>query len=465
MKRIIYFVLFGLMNIVASSQTTFERYYTNIFEAKNPLGRCVVQTEDQGYVVCSPFTIDNQEKFILMKITPSGDTVRKKLFDGYATSFLSTSDGGFVIAGDRNGQLIMMKTNAVFEEQWIKTMGQSTLSDHSVCQSNDSGFCAIGGKVINENMCQRLCIAKTDKNGDSLWTKYFGEYYRHFDGRSIISTSDSGFVICGSFRPAPGTYSSIFLLKLNSQGDSMWMKTYSGSQAYSYSYGYVVLPNEENGYMITGFYSASGLEQLFLINTNSIGDTLWTRKYTCIYNSGVLSATKIMSGGYMVAGSEATEVWQTKVCLVRIAENGDTSWTKKVGTMTTEMSMSIKQTVDQGYIITGGSLYPPSQNSDIYLIKTDSIGNFYPLSVSEIKNNSLMLYPNPARKTFNLEFDDPVDKLEIFDIYGRSVFYSIVQSKEGSVYAITIDNVRQGIYLLKITGGNKIISKRVIMSN
>jgi len=458
MKRIIYLILFELIYLSASSQIPFERAYTNIFGAINSMGTCVIQTDDYGYVVCSPFSIDNQRKFLMMKTSPWGDTVSTRIFDGNATSFLSTSDGGFVIAGDRNGQLIMMKTNAVFEEHWIKTMGQSTLSDHSVCQSNDSGFCAIGGKVINENMGQRLCIAKTDKNGDSLWTKYFGEYYRDFDGRSVIATTDSGFLICGSFRPAPMTYSSIFLLKLNSLGDSLWMKTYSGSQEYSNSFGYVVLPNEENGCIITGFYDISYVpEQLFLINTNSIGDTLWTKKYNCIYNSNVLSATKILSGGYLVAGTKATEVWITKVCLIRLAENGDTLWTREAGSMPTEMSMSVKQTVDQGFIISGASLHPPSKNSDIYLLKTDSLGYFYPWSVNEIINNRIVLFPNPAKTTFNMEFGDPVDKLEIFDIYGRSVFYMIVQSKEGSGYEITIVNSRQGIYLLKITSGNTII--------
>ena len=463
MKRIIYLVLFGFAYLSASPQISFERFYANISGATSPTGRCVVQTEDQGYVVCSPFTIDNQEKFIMMKITPSGDTTRTKVFDGYATSFLSPSDGGFVIAGDKNGQMLLIKINSAFEEQWNASIGQCSISEHSICQSKDSGFCFIGNNRINDNLGKKLVIVRTDKNGDSLWTRNFGEYYRDFDGRSIITTSDSGFLICGSYRPAPMAYSSIFLLKLNSQGDSIWMRTYTGSQ--ENSFGHVVLPNEGNGYMIVGYYDPVGTDKLFLLNTNSMGDTLWTRKYTCIYNSGVLSAAKILSGGYIVAGTEATEVWKTKVCLVRITENGDTLWTKKVGTMTTEMSMSIKQTVDEGYIVSGGSLYPPSQNSDIYLIKTDSMGNFYPLSVSEIKNNSLMLYPNPARKTFNMEFGDPVDKLEIFDIYGQSVFYSIVQSKEGYVYTITIDNSRQGIYLLKITSGNTIISKRVIMSN
>jgi hypothetical protein len=57
MKRIIYLLLFGLLNIAASSQTSFERCYTNSFGATNPLGRCVVQTEDQSYVVCSPLVL------------------------------------------------------------------------------------------------------------------------------------------------------------------------------------------------------------------------------------------------------------------------------------------------------------------------------------------------------------------------------------------------------------------------
>jgi len=454
-----------LINLLALSQIAFEKFYSKLYGATNPMGRSVIQTEDHGYVVCSPFTNGNLRNFFMLKISPSGDTMKSKLFVGYATSTLLTSDNGFVIAGSKDGQMMLMKTNSNFEVQWTHLIGQCTFSQHSVCQSYDSGFCVIGDRSGGENMGRKLVIARTDKHGNTIWTKYLGDYYRDFAGRSIISTYDSGYLICGSYKPGPMTNARIFLLKLNHYGDSVWMKTYTTGNK-EFSTGHVVVPSTDNGFLIAGYYNPIGTDQLFLIKTNSLGDTLWTKKYDCIYNSGFLSATTIKSGGYVVAGTAAsTELWHSKVCLLRINEMGDTLWTKKIGTMTTEFAMSVKQTCDLGFIISGILSYPPSQNSDIYLIKTDSTGNYYPLSINDNRNIRIVIFPNPAKKTFNLEIGKPFNKLEIFDIYGKSVLYSIVYNKEESVYAITIENSRHGIYLLNIAIDNTIISKKVIMRN
>lgn len=461
MNRLIYMAACGLMWLTSSAQTTFERSYTNFPGAVNPMGRSVIQTEDQGYVVCAPHTSENKNKFILLKISPSGDTVRTRQFDGYAGSVLPASDDGLVIAGDKDGQMMLMKTNAFFEEQWTTMTGQSSPYFHSLCQSSDSGFCFIGRKSGGYNMGNKLVITKTDKNGNSLWTKYFGEYFRDFDGRSIISIPDGGFVICGGYRPGPMTYSTIFLLKVNSQGDSVWMKTYTGSG--EYSFGHMVMPNGDNGYMIAGYYD--GPQELLLLNTNSMGEALWTRKYNCIYNSGVLSAVNVQAGGYMVAGTKASEVWKSKMCLIRVAQNGDTLWTREIGTMATEMAECIKQTGDQGYIVSGSLLYPPMQNTDIHLIKTDSLGSYFPVSVNEHKENQIRVFPNPATAAFTMEYDDPVDKLEIYDITGRSVGFSMSRSHEGPSYSITLGNHPRGIYLLKITSGKVVLVKRIMVEN
>jgi hypothetical protein len=76
--------------------------------------------------------------------------------------------------------------------------------------------------------------------------------------------------------------------------------TYGGPNAdVCYSVGLT----SDSGFIMTGnTWSFGGDEQVYIIKTNALGDTLWTRCYGGAENDAGFAASQIFNGGYIVAG-------------------------------------------------------------------------------------------------------------------------------------------------------------------
>src|SRR5688572_11212427 len=100
----------------------------------------------------------------------------------------------------------------------------------------------------------------------------------------------------------------------------------------------------------------------------TIGDTAenWAN---CIQHTG--------DGGYILTGYTNDSAYDDfDVYLVKLNANFELEWTKTYGGTDVEIGNSVKQTTDGGYVITGTfrTIIPP-HNMDVYVLKTDSIGN------------------------------------------------------------------------------------------
>ena len=100
-----------------------------------------------------------------------------------------------------------------------------------VIQCADSGFLCTGKKIfmIPNPYKYIIYIIRTDKNGDLLWEKSYGDYSR--DGGNYITQShDSGFIIGSK------SNGNSYLLKISEQGDSICMKNSWSNNEYEHSY-------------------------------------------------------------------------------------------------------------------------------------------------------------------------------------------------------------------------------------
>ena len=132
---------------------------------------------------------------------------------------------------------------------------------YSVQQTSDSGYILTG---ISEG---DVCLVKTDTLGTEVWTKKFGGASEDV-GLSIQQTSDHGYIITGYTLSFGSGTNDLWLLKTNSFGDTLWTKTLGGSIA---DIGYSILENEGGGYTIFGFTGSFGQGggDVWLIRTSS----------------------------------------------------------------------------------------------------------------------------------------------------------------------------------------------------
>ena len=145
------------------------------------------------------------------------------------------------------------------------------------------------------------------------------------EGNSVQQTTDGGYIVCGhtnSFGQTPG---DIYIIKTNSQGDTLWTKTFRFG--FGYTLGNSIQQTTDEGYIITGG------------TTNSI-----VNGYSDVY-------------------------------LLKTDVNGVEQWSQTFGGTDDDEGKSVQQTTDGGYIISGKTRSFGNGNSNVYLIKTDGNGN------------------------------------------------------------------------------------------
>ncbi|MGZ4054313.1 MAG: T9SS type A sorting domain-containing protein [Bacteroidia bacterium] len=243
---------------------------------------------------------------------------------------------------------------------------------YSVQQTMDGGY-IVCGSIVVDSMNVDVYLIKTDVNGDTLWTKQYGGAETDF-GEYAKQTADSGYIIVGitnSFDTS--IYSDVYVIKTNSLGDTLWTKTYGGSGD---ELGQFIQQTTDGGYIIEGHTDTFGQHgDFYLIKTDATGDTLWTKNYGGPRHDHGYCVQQTNDGGYITVGHSLSFGVNGGFCALKTDANGDTLWTKGYGGNTNSFCYSVQQTTDNGYILAGYTDCFGAGGNDIWLVKTNSIGD------------------------------------------------------------------------------------------
>lgn len=306
-----------------------------------------------------------------------------------ARSVQQTSDGGYIIvgwtesygAGSRDVYLI--KTDAAGNMKWQKTFGGSGYDDgFSVQQTSDGGYIVVGYTASFGYMSD-VYLIKTDSEGDLVWQKPIGGTEAE-EGRSIQETPDGGYIIIGytcSYGTGGGvdTCGDVWLVKSDSGGNVDWHQTWGGSGTDGGNGGGLT---SDGGYIIaagTHSFGAGGWDA-WLIKTDSSGKEQWKKTFGGSSDDGCSSVQQTSDGGYILTGSThsfgAGDPYGN-LYLIRTDSAGNTVWENNFGGNASDVGVSAHQTPDGGYIAAGWtrSFGTGDPYGDVYLVRTDSAGN------------------------------------------------------------------------------------------
>jgi len=79
------------------------------------------------------------------------------------------------------------------------------------------------------------------------------------------------------------------------------------------------------------------------------------------------------------------------------------------------------------------------------------------ISVASDLSKTINIYPNPAKETVNIVSENIINKIEIFNISGQNISSSVENSNN---VRVDVEDLSQGVYLVKIHTFNNIIIKR-----
>ena len=294
-------------------------------------------------------------------------------------SIQQTTDGGFIIAGttssfgNGSSDIWLIKTDAEGNEEWNQTFGGSSSEEgHSVQQTTDGGFIITGTTRSYGNGNADVWLIKTDSEGREEWNRTFGG--SDWDGGFFVQqTSDGGFIISGMTLSFGNGGSDVWLVKTDREGKEEWNRTFGESGSDNVSSAQQTV---DGGYMITG---SSGLD-VWLIKTDSAGKQEWQRvirKKSFMLEGDSFQITS--DGGVILTGytrartgiDGSVDVW-----LVKTDREGKEEWNRTFGGSGWDDARSVQPTTDGGYVIVGATRrsFGNGDFDDVYLIKTDSQG-------------------------------------------------------------------------------------------
>lgn len=504
----------------SAAQITFQKTFGGMGADH---GTSVHQTSDGGYIITgnTQNTTGSEDYVYLIKLEATGDTVWTKTFgilgnnNSWGFAARQTLDGGYIISGESQGAACLIKTDLDGNIIWSKAFN-TFYEGYSVKQTADSGYIFTGYFYNNLSFGQDIYLIKTDENGDILWSKSYGGNSQDDKAYSVLQSTDGGYAITGTTASFGAGNMDVFLIKTDSNGDILWARTFGGT---GNDLSYSIEQTDDGGYIISGSTTSFGIGSIavYLIKTDSNGNLIWTKSFESANGVRSKSVQKTLDGGYIIAGSHySLALSGYDIFLIKTDSIGNSLWTRTFGGINDDQGFSCQQTTDGGYIVVGHSQSFGAGGYDIYLIKTDSLGNsgcnqgspavivnatatfvsnpiisiFSPSSpivnptplvgsgetttnlctsvgLNEIRlNNSFTLIPNPSTGIFIISFKNKIrgGDIEIENILGSKVFSQSITGD--SEVKINLKNISGGVYFVNIfDGANRYCKKLIIDQN
>jgi len=335
----------------------------------------VIQTSDKGYAMAGRTKSygAGSDDFWLVKTDSFGNAQWNKTYGGtggdIAWSVIQTGDGGYAIAGWNGANALLVKTDSSGNMQWNKTYG-GLGSDvaWSVIQTGDGGY-AIGGETSSYGAGSvDSWLIKTDSSGNAQWNKTYGG--TNLDTcRSLIKTSDGGYALVGYTNSYGAGNLDFWLVKTDSSGNAQWNKTYGGT---NYDIACSVVQTIGGGYAIAGYTNSYGVgsDDFWLVKTDSAGNAQWNKTYGGAGYDDAWSVIQTIDEGYALTGyTDSYGAGSTDVWLVKTNSIGNMLWNVTYGGITVDAAYSIVKTSDGGYALAGETKSYGAGGDDFWLIK------------------------------------------------------------------------------------------------
>ena len=268
--------------------------------------------------------------------------------------------------------VILLINNAAFSQiTWNKSFDSTGCN--SVVQNHDGSYTMAGSSPVNNT---DFLVKKLDSLGNSIWIKTYGGSGADNAACIVASPTDSGYVVVGNTTSFGSTLSDILILKLDKNGNLIWQKMF-GTTAQDIAYS--MIQTLDNGFIITAAtWGYSGGSQAWLLKIDNIGNFQWQKRYGG--NNGYHYARSIVQNqdsSYIVCGNTdyLGASGSNDVYVFKVDKTGNEIWQKTLGGAGTDVGYTAIRTKDNHYVISGFTNSFNLTSSSLWLVKLDTLGN------------------------------------------------------------------------------------------
>ncbi len=234
----------------------------------------------------------------------SGDSIAMQIFYPSAGTY-SVESRAKDINGDisnwSGGHSITISGNV---KKWTKTYGGLGDEQGWAVRAASGGGHIITGKTESYGAGQSdVYLINIDLDGNMVWDKTFGGTRSDY-GYDVQPTADGGYIITGadwSVVPVTPYNADVYLIKTGADGNVSWTKTFGDT---NFGAGFSVQQTSDGGYIIAGQTASygAGNADIYLIKTNSSGDMVWVKTFGGASWDTGRSVIRTTGGGYIIVG-------------------------------------------------------------------------------------------------------------------------------------------------------------------
>lgn len=407
-KGCILFIL-TLISCVCKVQGQFSFRYGSQYEDQS---NKVVQTQDGNFVVVGRTNgYGSSGNAFIMKVDENGNQLWVKDYSGInideAFDVLENADRTLMICGltysygEGNIDGFVMKTDSLGNRIWAKSYG-NILGEQfcRVTHDGTGGYYLAGYAQKVNGGDQGSLVMRIDGSGGMIWSQWVEAWQPQGTGYfpiDLVAIKTGGVILTA-------IQGRVSCWKFSSAGNLEWSNQYSMR-----SWGHRITEGINGDIYISSFdYGVASSVDIAVLKIDSNGNALWQKSYGGAYNDVARSIT-FTSDSCLLIGAYTNSIGNGSydACIIKIDQNGSLKWGKAYGTVWVEWLFSAAQTSDNGFILTGWT-YSTGNNPDslkIYLVKTDSSGNSTCNSVTwnpTVMNHTITASPALAIDTITI---------------------------------------------------------------
>lgn len=254
---------------------------------------------------------------------------------------------------------------------WTETYGVWASKDMVKTSSGDFVIVGFDTSTVDQD---NMFLLKVDDDGDSLWIKYF-DGYSDDDEANAVALASNGFILGGYADGDNGNKRDMFVVRTDNNGNEVW-SSFFGTDTTHETVEDIILTSDGN-YAVVGTTDPSSISggTPYLLKVDDNGDTLWTRKYSHLQSGVSSTVIQTSDGNYILSGyTDGMGAGGSDVFLLKVDDDGDVIWTRTYGTSLDDHGHHAVETSDGGFLIVGDRDVGGSDYSG-YIVRTDSDGD------------------------------------------------------------------------------------------
>ncbi len=378
----------------------------------------------------------------VLELGGAGEVLREVTYGGPSDDaghdVIRLAAGGYAVAGYTQSfgagrkDIYLLRLDEHCDTVWTRTYGGG-LEDcsYAVREMADGGFAVVGYRDGPSGWTKGdLWVVRTGAGGETLWTRRYGGSGQDF-ASDLERLTDGGLAIAGQTGSLGAGNQDGWLLRLGPGGDTLWTRCWGGTQDDVF---YAVEPASDGGWLLAGYTGGTPPwtpGDLWLVRSDSAGDTAWTRCWGGA-TPDVASALLAAGDGWLAAGSTGAggreDAW-----LVRVGQDGDSLWSLCAGGGATDAAIALAPAPDGGWLAAGYTTSWGPGTPNVYAVR------FAPDTAGAIFEQPAAGASGWARATVRAVGRQALERGRLVDACGRAVeprralagvFFRVIESDD-----------------------------------